>query len=164
MATRIYPLLPVKLKPVKSETLTYSKGTLRMSEIPLKCLKNIENRFKVYVDYKFKGNSRYPNEQSDYYVVDLEEIDTIFLPSHQDYGSIVAVLEEQVEKERHVTDFVSDAKVMVLTMSHLVHDGWLFTQEANGEVVAFQPDYGEKKRFSDDEKLKRWVLAKALEY
>jgi hypothetical protein len=137
---------------------------LYQSGSPLKCLKIIDNRFKVYVDYGFKGNSRYANEKSDYYVLDLQDNDALLLPSDNDYGSIVATLTEKAESERPVTDFVTDVKVMVLTMTHLVHDGWLFTQEQNGDVVAFQPNLNEKKRFATDEKLKSWILDKAQDF
>lgn len=164
MANRVHPIRIIKFRPIESEILTYSQGILHQSGSPLKCLKIIDNRFKVYVDYGFKGNSRYANEKSDYYVIDLHDSDALLLPSDNDYGSIVATLAEKADSERPMTDLVSDVKVLVLTMTHLVHDGWLFTQEQNGDVVAFQPDYREKKRFSTDDKLKAWILDKAQDY
>lgn len=167
MTNRIYPLLDIKFRVIESETLHYMDNKLQFHDIPLKCLKIIDNRFKVYVDYGFKGNSRYANEKSDYYVIDMNSDNALLLPNHNDYGSIVHSLNQQVETEnrnRPALDFVSDIKVITLTMTHLVHDGWLFTQEANGDIVAFQPDWQEKKQFADDDSLKAWLLDKATEY
>ena len=164
MPERIQPIAKINFKKFENEVIEYKDNKLFVHKTPVKCLKVIDNRFKVYVDYGFKGNSRYADDQSDFYVVDIKQNDALLLPSSNDYGSIVATLEEQADKERPLTNYVSDIKVMVLTMTNLVHDGWLFTQEANGDIVALQPDDGEKKRFADDDKLKKWVLDKALDY
>lgn len=164
MPERIQPIGKIQFKKFESEVIEYTGEKLMVSRTPVKCLKIIDNRYRVYVDYGFKGNSRYADDQSDYYVVDTKDNNALLRPSSNDYGSIVATLEEQAEKERPLAPFVSDMKVVVLTMTHLVHDGWLFTQEANGDVVAFQPDYPEKKRFANDDLLKKWLLDKSLEY
>lgn len=164
MTERIQPIAKIQFRKLETEVIEYKGNKLYVHKTPVKCLKVIDNRFKIHVDYGFKGNSRYADDQSDYYVIDMKKDDALLLPSSNDYGSIVATLEEQADKERPITNYVSDTKVMVLTMTHLVHDGWLFTQEANGDIVALQPDDGEKKRFADDDKLKQWVLSKSLDY
>lgn len=164
MPQRIQPIAKIDFRKVESEVIEYKNDKLYVSRTPIKCLKVIDRRYKVYVDYGFKGNARYADDQSDYYVIDTGDDNALLLPSSNDYTSIVETLLEKAEKERPTELFVSDMKVLVLTMSHLVHDGWLFTQENDGAIVAFQPDLGEKKRFSNDEKLKQWVLNKALDY
>lgn len=163
MNKRIYPISQINFRKIESEVIHYVDGRLEVSRVPAKCMKIIEGRYKVYVDYGFKGNSRYADDQSDFYVVDTLD-NSILLPSSNDYGSIVDTLQKKADKERPLSVYVSDTKVMVLTMSHLVADGWVFEQEANGDVTATNSEYQEKKRFSDDEKLKKWVLSQSVNY
>lgn len=167
MTNRIHPLLDVTFKPIESEVLHYADGKLLLSGTPLKCLKIIDNRFKVFVDYGFKGNSRYANEKSDYYVIDQKANNALLLPAFQDYGSIVHTLTKRIEKEtasRPASDFISDIKVLVLTTHNLVNDGWIFTQELNGNVTAEQIEENEKKSFPSDTELKAWILEKAEDF
>ena len=99
MVDRIQPIRTFRFKPFTSEVLEYKNGKLLLSRTPLKCLKIIENRFKVYVDYGFKGNARYANDKSDYYVVDMLD-NTMLLPEDNDYGSIVDSLQKKAESEK----------------------------------------------------------------
>lgn len=164
MSKRIQPIADIGFRKMESDSVRYVEDRLEVYRTPVKCMKIIDKRYKVYVDYGFKGNSRYADDQSDFYVVDVQEDNAILKPSSNDYGSIVATLEKKADRERPLSAFVSDAKVLVLTMAQMVADGWEFEQEANGDILATNDATSEKKRLSDDSKLKQWILNQSLNY
>ena len=53
----------------EGKLLSIHKAFAKTHETPLKCIKVINTRYKLYSDSGFKGNSR--DVQADYYVVDL---------------------------------------------------------------------------------------------
>ncbi|PGK51826.1 hypothetical protein CN918_28960 [Priestia megaterium] len=167
MQNRIAPLINISFKEADTDSLKYEHNKMFIyNDCPLKCLKIIDSRFKVYVDYGFKGNSR-GSDKSDYYVYDIEK-EVILAPTYNDFGSIVASLEKIAELEKpfeeKIAPFISDTKTLVLTMQNLTSDGWEFTQNEDGDILANNTDFQEHKKFSDDAKLKKWILLKAEEY
>jgi hypothetical protein len=159
---RIQPISKnITFKTFESDSLEYREDKLFIyNTIALKCLKIIGERFKVYVDYGFKGNARYANDRSDYYVVDTKD-KSILHPSDNDFGSIVASLEEKLDKEtpfeEKIAPFVTDIRVVTMTVQNLVRDGWRFEELSNGHLEVIHED-GTRKLFKDESKYKEWIF------
>ncbi|MDF2881280.1 MAG: hypothetical protein K0R54_1837 [Clostridiaceae bacterium] len=149
------------------DSLEYREDKLFIyKSVALKCLRIIGERYKVYVDYGFKGNSRFANDKSDYYVVDTMD-NTILCPTDNDFGSIIASLETKLEKEtpfeEKIAPFISETRILTMTVQNLIQDGWRFEEKENGDLEVIHED-GIKKVFKEENKFKNWILAEAENY
>ncbi|HFJ9376538.1 hypothetical protein CN384_07665 [Bacillus thuringiensis] len=158
-----------KFKPFTSETLEYRDGKLFManSDISFKCLKVIGNRYKIFVDYGFKGNARYADDKSDYYVVDTKD-NTLLKPLDYKFKTIVSSLEEKFDNETpielKIAPFVTDTRVFTLTLQNLINDGWVFSELENGDLKVKNKEEQQEKVFKDEQKFEAWIFSESKNY
>jgi len=78
------------------------KAVAQIHENPLRCIKVINNKYKLYSDSSFKGNSRMV--QADYYVIDLETNEILKAPADYQASDIIEWLVNG-NKKKDIGDF-----------------------------------------------------------
>lgn len=138
-------------------------GNTKSKSSKLKTLRNYNNEIKIVVDYGFKGNSRYANDKSDYFIADIINY-KVYALRHNDYQLARKLLDgafEEVKLNSLNNFLVDDIVVTSMTIYNMCNAGWVINEVEDGILFSNED---EKYTFNDAILFREWLLKKSLEF
>lgn len=140
------------------------QGHEKREGLKLKTLRTVDGYFKLVVDYGFKGNARFADDKSDYYILDLHT-NKIYGMEEKDFRFIKNIIQKVVDeiKKPKIQAFLTNDFVVLSQLIHnMTLDNWVFETLINGVISVKNED--EVFEFEDADKYYKWLMEKAEEY